>query len=85
MLQLIIKKERVGPVRGRHPWVFSGAIRQIPEGIESGTPVRLVDEGGVFLASGYFNSYSQIAVRVWSWDEKEEVDDNFFARRIKKA
>jgi len=85
MLQLTIKKERVGPVRGRHPWVFSGAIQQIPDGIESGTAVQLVDPQGQFLALGYFNSYSQIAVRVWSWDSKEEVDDEFFARRIKQA
>lgn len=85
MLQLTIKKERVGPVRGRHPWVFSGAIQQIPDGIESGTSIQLVDPQGQFLASGYFNSYSQIAVRVWSWNSKEEVDDDFFVRRIKQA
>ena len=85
MLNLVVLPNRVGPVRGRHPWVFSGALRQIPDKIESGTPVQLIDEAGYFLASGYFNSYSQIAVRVWGWTEGEEVGEEFFVRRIKAA
>jgi len=85
MMNLTVVKNRVGPVLGRHPWVFSGALRQIPDGIESGTPIQLVDETGRFLAAGYFNSYSQIAVRVWGWTDGEEVDEDFFARRIQTA
>lgn len=85
MLELIINKKRVGPVLGRHPWVFSGAFKKIPDGIKTGTPVKLVDESGNFLASGYFNSYSQIAVRLWSWNSAEEVNEDFFARRIAAA
>lgn len=57
----------------------------IPEGLEGGTSVALVDEQGNFLAQGYFNSYSQIAVRVWSWDKTEEVDGEFFVRRVEQA
>ncbi len=85
MHTLIVRKERVGPVRGRHPWVFSGALKTIPEGLGSGDAVTLVDETGVFLAHGYFNSYSQIAVRLWSWDADEVVDQDFFNRRIQQA
>jgi len=85
MITLKVKRERTGPVIGRHPWVFSGALIKVPEGLESGTPVRLEDEAGNFLAQGYFNSYSQIAVRIWSWDANEEVNEDFFVRRIKNA
>lgn len=84
MITLIVQNKRVGPVRGRHPWVFSGALKSIPEGVAGGEPVELTDEVGNYLASGYFNSYSQIAVRLWSW-EKEEVDKKFFEKRIKNA
>lgn len=85
MLKLTVHKQRIGPILGRHPWVFSGALKQIPEGIKNGEPVALVNEEGGFLAQGYFNSYSQIAVRLWSWDENEVVDDKFFEKKIKQA
>ncbi len=85
MIKLVVNKQRVGPILGRHPWVFSGALKQIPEGLKNGEPVSLVNEEGQFLAQGYFNSYSQIAVRLWSWDEQEEVDDKFFEKRISAA
>jgi len=85
MLKLTVLNKRVGPIRGRHPWVFSGALKQIPDGIKSGTPVELCDEQGNFLAAGYFNSYSQIAVRLWGYEQDEEVDEDFFVTRVKSA
>jgi len=85
MMSLTIKKDRTGPILGFHPWVFSHAIVSIPEGLKAGQPVKLLDEKGEFLAAGYFNSYSQIAVRIWGYDPKEVVGESFFANRIKGA
>ena len=85
MITLNVKKKRVGPVKGCHPWVFSQAFVSIPDGIRSGEPVELKSEEGGFLALGYFSSYSQIAVRLWGYEESEKVDEDFFIRRIKKA
>jgi 23S rRNA (cytosine1962-C5)-methyltransferase len=85
MITLTVLQKRSGPIRGRHPWVFSGALKNIPEGLESGEPVKLIDEQGKFLAHGYFNSYSQIAVRIWSWNEQESIDKDFFVNRILEA
>lgn len=85
MTQLTVYAKRVGPIRGRHPWVFSGALKHIPEGLASGAPVELVDESGNFLAAGFFNSYSQIAVRLWSFEKGEEVSEDFFVKRIANA
>jgi len=82
---LTVRDERLGPIYARHPWVFAGALARVPKGLETGTPVRLVDTAGRFLAQGYFNGYSQIAVRLWSWDESETVDADFFRRRIERA
>ncbi|MCX7856882.1 MAG: class I SAM-dependent rRNA methyltransferase [Deltaproteobacteria bacterium] len=85
MVPLIVKKEKIGPIIGRHPWVFSQALLYIPEGLLPGEPVKLLDERGRFLAMGYFNSYSQIAVRVWGYKEDEKIDINFFKSRINYA
>jgi len=82
MIKLQVKNKKLGPVRGRHPWLFSQGILNLPDKIESGEPVVLISEAGDFLAQGYFNSYSQIAVRIWSYDQKEKIDQDFFTRRI---
>lgn len=83
--QIKIRKKRVGPLLGRHPWLFSGALINTPEGLAHGEPVQICSESGEYLASGYFNSYSQIAVRIWSFDKNEKVDDAFFYNRIETA
>jgi 23S rRNA (cytosine1962-C5)-methyltransferase len=85
MVKLIVRQERIGPILGFHPWAFSGAFESIPEGLQAGEPVRLFSKNGGYLASGYFNSYSQITVRVWSYDKDEELDERFFIKRIEKA
>lgn len=85
MVNLKVRKERAGPIRGRHPWVFSGALEAVPEGLRSGDPVVLTDEKGAFLAHGYFNSYSQIAVRIWGYEKDETIDKDFFLNKIRRA
>lgn len=85
MINLKVGNKRIGPLIGRHPWVFSQAIIGLPDGIPYGEPVRLTDERGSFLAAGYFNSYSQIAVRIWGFEDDEQVDADFFANRIESA
>lgn len=85
MVTLAVKRNRVGPVMGRHPWVFSQAFINIPDGLPWGEPVRLKSEDGRFLGLGYFNSYSQIAVRLWGYDEGEDVNEEFFRGRIGRA
>ncbi|MCS7281221.1 MAG: class I SAM-dependent rRNA methyltransferase [Desulfobacterota bacterium] len=85
MIPLVVKKEKIGPILARHPWVYSKALLYVPDGLRPGTPVKLVDESGKFIATGYFNSYSQISVRVWGYDESEKVDRNFFKKRIANA
>ncbi len=85
MARLTVRQNRIGPLIGRHPWVFSQAFVSIPDGLSPGEPVELVSERGDFLALGYFNSYSQIAVRIWGFEKSEEVDERFFARRVERA
>jgi len=85
MINLTVKQNRTGPITGFHPWVFSQALVNIPDGIPSGEPVHLRSKKGEFLAAGYFSSYSQIAVRIWGYNKDETVDEAFFARRIEKA
>lgn len=65
--------------------MFSKALVSIPEGLAPGEPVELYDESGSLLASGYFNSYGQISVRLWGHEKGEPVGMAFFARRMERA
>lgn len=79
---LKLKRGREKPVRNRHPWIFSGAIARVEGQPRNGDVVDVLDEGGVFLARGYYNRRSQIAARLVTWQPDEEVDAEFFRRRL---
>jgi 23S rRNA (cytosine1962-C5)-methyltransferase len=80
--KVTLKPNRDKPLRQKHPWVFSGALDRIDSTTADGDVVDVVTSQGEFLARGYLNRKSQIAVRVLTWDEGEAIDDGFWARRL---
>ncbi|MBN1656929.1 MAG: class I SAM-dependent rRNA methyltransferase [Anaerolineae bacterium] len=85
MTTVILKRGRDKPVRNRHPWIFSGAVAGIDGPARDGEVVRIVDEGGQYLATGYLNRRSQIVVRIVAWNEEEEIDAAFWRRQMARA
>ena len=85
MQTIAIKPGREKSILRRHPWLFSGALREPDTAIKSGATVRIVDAAGKTLALGAWSPQSQIRVRLWSFDPREPIDGGFFARRIKAA
>ena len=75
MRQVYLKRGKEESLLRFHPWVFSGAIHHIDEGIEEGEVVKVVNEHGDFIAVGHFQLGS-IAVRVLSFSD-EDIDDEF--------
>ena len=70
----------------RHPWVFSGAIESITEGVKpltEGDIVDVVTKQGDFIARGHWQIGS-IAVRVLTF-EREDIDQAWWNRRIAEA
>ena len=84
-MQVILKAEKEKPVIQNHPWIFSGAIERIVGDPQDGDIVDVLDNGGNFLARGYLNRKSQIAVRILTRDIEEEVNEALFRRRIADA
>jgi len=70
-------------LRAGHPWVFRKAVEKLPR-IPPGSVVDLT-EGGKFVARGYFDPLSPIAVRVLTRDVREAIDGEFFRRRVQSA
>ncbi len=85
MARIFLKKGKAKPFWFRHPWVFSGAIRDAEGHLEDGDVVDVCDDEGRFIARGFYNSQSQIAVRLCTWDPGEDLDEGFFVRRLREA
>lgn len=81
--QIILKKGKEESLKRFHPWVFSGAIQAIEEGIEEGDTVCLVNRNGDFIAVGHYQE-GAIAVRVLTFEDRE-IDDDFWHSRISSA
>ncbi len=69
----------------RHPWIFSRGIEKVDGKPELGETVEVFDNKGKWLARGAFSPQSQIRVRVWTFDKKEQINSDFFVKRLQQA
>ena len=66
MNAVVLKPGRDKAVRNRHHWIFSGAVRSLPD-FEDGAVLPVRGSGGDLLGHGYFNRKSSIAGRMISF------------------
>lgn len=69
----------------RHPWIFSRGIEKVEGKPELGETVEIFDNKGKWLARGAFSPQSQIRVRVWTFDQQEQINSDFFVNRLQQA
>ena len=81
--QIQLRKGKDESLKRFHPWVFSGAIQRMDEGIEEGELVQVVNERGGFIAVGHYQQGS-IAVRVLTFSEVT-IDEAFWQSRLRSA
>ena len=68
-------------VYARHPWVFRSDIARVEGDFIPGDVVDIFSSKRRFLARGYYNPASQIALRILTY-RQEPVDSGFIFRRI---
>ncbi len=85
MVEIKLKKGKEKAVLQRHPWVFSGALEKIKGTPANGDVVKVCSANNDFLAYGYYNDQSRVAVRLLEWDENETINEAWYEQRIKKA
>lgn len=83
MEQVIIRKKKEAALARRHPWVFSGAVREVPDGLKDGDTVAVKGESGRYLGMGHFQRGS-IMVRMISFDQRS-ASQEFWAQKIQNA
>ena len=67
-----------------HPWVFSGAIASLPDGLEEGDTVEVHAADGTPLGVGHYQIGS-IAVRILTADTSATIDEAWYAARLADA
>ena len=81
--EIRLKRGKEESLRRFHPWVFSGAILKIDEGVAEGDVVRVLSNSGDFIAVGHYQE-GTIAVRVLSFSDVL-IDDGFWHSRLSSA
>ena len=85
MSRITLKEGRERSLLRGHPWIFSGAIALVEGNPAAGETVEVFAHGGQCLGRGAYSPVSQIRVRIWSFDNREAIDQGFFRRRIQAA
>jgi len=85
MIPVILKKRIGNRVENGHPWIFANEIAETEETVKAGDIVTVFNGEKKFLGRGFINPQSQIAIRLLTRNEKEEINEQFIRHRIAKA
>ncbi|MBE6369565.1 MAG: class I SAM-dependent rRNA methyltransferase [Lentisphaerae bacterium] len=85
MNKVFLKPNREKSLLKRHPWVYSGAIARVEGDCQNGSVVEVYSNCGKFLALAAISQKSQLALRVWSFDQACIINEDFFFNRLEKA
>lgn len=83
MKKIILKPGKEESVNRFHPWIFSGAIANLPSDLEEGELVEVFSSKSKKLATGHYQIGS-IAVRILQFGENP-VKEDFYENRLKSA
>lgn len=83
--KIYLNAKREKSLLRKHPWVFSQAIKKIIGKPIIGDTVDVYDSSNQWLARGAYSPESQIRVRIWTFDENEEINLDFFIKKLKSA
>lgn len=83
--KLVLKSGRERSLIHRHPWVFSGAFKTLPEA-ENGDIIELRTNHNELLGYGFFAPNSQIICRVFEFtDTYVKIDAHYWFKKMQNA
>ena len=85
MSHITLKRKISNRILNGHPWIFANEIEEKSISQLSGEIVEVYTHDKKFVGRGYTNPKSQIPVRLLTRDKNEQIDDEFFYRRISQA
>jgi 23S rRNA (cytosine1962-C5)-methyltransferase len=85
MAKLFLHKHRKKRLEQGHPWVYRNEIDRTEGEFSPGDLVDILNHNGQYLATGYINPRSQIAVRIVDYAPLAEMTREFFAERFRRC
>lgn len=79
---VFLHKKRKKRLEAGHPWVFQSEIERVEGDWTPGDLVPVYQSNGQYLATGYYNPASQIAVRIVSREPLAAMTKEWFAQRF---
>ena len=83
MKKVTLKPAKEKSLLRKHPWVFSGAIKNVEDETKDGDIVEIYSNKDNYLATGHYNE-GNITVRIFDF-EQQEINDEYWRKKIKKA
>jgi 23S rRNA (cytosine1962-C5)-methyltransferase len=83
MKKVILKPSKEKSLLRKHPWIFSGAIKKIEDGIKDGDIVEVFTNKENYIATGHYNE-GNISVRIFDFNQTK-IDEKYWKLKIEKA
>ena len=85
MSKVFLNKKISQRISNGHPWIYSNEVHHIKGEVAPGDIVEVFTHDDKFIGIGYINPKSLIIIRLLTRDSKEEINEQFFHRRILAA
>ena len=87
MLELKLHQKHVDKFKNQYPLIFKETLmwNYIQDHAEEGTLIKLTDEGGRYIATGYYGLQNKGIGWVLTQNQKEDIGFAFFQRKIYMA
>ena len=84
-IQVRLKSGREKQILRGSAWVFSGAIEEVDGTGTAGEPADVFDVDGEWIGRGLWHPEADMAVRMFTQDPNEVLNESFFRGRIRRA
>lgn len=85
MNKVYLKRKITPRVANGHPWIFNNEVEKVEANLEGGEIVEVFSHDKKFVGKGYINPKSQILVRLLTRNKNDEINEEFFLRRIQEC
>lgn len=86
--ELQLKKQEDRRIKAGHLWIYSNEVdtsRTPLNQFKAGDLVKIINNRGEFLGTGYINPHTLICARILTTKNKQVIDADFFQQKISQA